>query len=81
MQDWAEKLLFVAAGAAAGALGLVAWQNRDRLHELLDVALDKGQELMKDQMQDLENMAAATGTTGATGGAGGSAHNTAGKEA
>ncbi|GFM32943.1 hypothetical protein [Desulfovibrio subterraneus] len=81
MQDWAEKLLFVAAGAAAGALGLVAWQNRDRLHELLDVALDKGQELMKDQMQDLENMAAATGTTGATGGAGGSAHNAAGKEA
>ncbi len=59
MQNWAEKLLLVAAGAAVGALGFVAWQNRDRLHDLLDEALDKGQQLVKEQVRDLEGFVAS----------------------
>ncbi len=54
MQDLMEKLLLVAAGAAVGALGYLAWQNRDELHALLDKALDKGQELVKEQVRDFE---------------------------
>lgn len=59
MKELSEKLLLVAAGAAVGAIGYLAWQNRDDLHALLDKALDKGQELMEKQMNEMSNMAAA----------------------
>ncbi len=59
MQEWAEKLLLVAAGAAVGALGYMAWQNRDELHALLDKALDHGQEMVKSQIKDFEQHAAS----------------------
>ncbi|MFA9395722.1 MAG: hypothetical protein ACERJ1_13585 [Halodesulfovibrio sp.] len=57
MKDISEKLLLVAAGAALGAVGYLAWKNRDELHELLDVALDKGKELMEQQVEDLGDLA------------------------
>lgn len=57
MKDIPEKLLLVAAGAALGAVGYFAWKNRDELHELLDVALDKGKELIEQQVEDLGDIA------------------------
>lgn len=59
MKELSEKLLLVAAGAAVGALGYLAWKNRDELHGLLDKAMDKGQELFEQQVQEMSNMAAA----------------------
>ena len=60
MKDISEKLLLVAAGAAVGAVGYLAWKNRDELHDLLDAALDKGKELMEQQMEGMEDIVANT---------------------
>lgn len=56
MKDISEKLLLVAAGAAVGAVGFLAWKNRDELHDLLDVALDKGRELIEQQVEDFGDL-------------------------
>ncbi|SIN98958.1 hypothetical protein [Halodesulfovibrio marinisediminis] len=53
MKEFSEKLLLVAAGAAVGAIGYLAWKNRDELHDLLDLVLDKGKELVEQQVEDL----------------------------
>jgi len=57
VKDIPEKLLLVAAGAALGAVGYLAWKNRDELHELLDAALDKGKELIEQQVEDFGDIA------------------------
>ena len=62
MKEISEKLLLVAAGAAVGAVGYLAWKNRDELHDLLDAALDKGKELMEQQMENMEDVVAKTDT-------------------
>ncbi|WP_290921911.1 hypothetical protein [Halodesulfovibrio sp.] len=62
MKELSEKLLLVAAGAAVGAVGYLAWKNRDELHELLDLALDKGKELIEQQVEDLGDLVPAANT-------------------
>lgn len=62
MKELSEKLLLVAAGAAVGAAGYLAWKNRDELHELLDLALDKGKELIEQQVEDLGDLVPAANT-------------------
>ena len=57
MKELSEKLLLVAAGAAVGAVGYLAWINRDELHDLLDAALDKGKELMEQQVENMNDVA------------------------
>ncbi|OBQ56868.1 hypothetical protein [Halodesulfovibrio spirochaetisodalis] len=56
MKELSEKLLLVAAGAAVGAVGYLAWKNRDELHDLLDAALDKGKELIEKQVEEMGDM-------------------------
>ncbi|MCT4535920.1 hypothetical protein [Halodesulfovibrio sp.] len=56
MKELSEKILLVAAGAAVGAVGYLAWKNRDELHELLDVALDKGKELVEKQVEEMGDL-------------------------
>lgn len=60
MKDLSEKLLLVAAGAALGAVGYLAWKNRDELHDLLDTVLDKGKELMEQQVESMDDIVANT---------------------
>ena len=60
MKDLSEKLLLVAAGAAMGAVGYLAWKNRDELHDLLDTVLDKGKELMEQQVESMGDIVAKT---------------------
>lgn len=56
MKELSEKLLLVAAGAAVGAVGYLACKNRDELHELLDLVLDKGKDLVEQQVEDLGDL-------------------------
>lgn len=56
MKELSEKLLLVAAGAAVGAVGYLAWKNRDELHELLDVVLDKGKDLVEQQVENMGDL-------------------------
>lgn len=56
MKVLSEKLLLVAAGAAVGAVGYLAWKNRDELHELLDVVLDKGKDLVEQQVENMGDL-------------------------
>ena len=56
MKALSEKLLLVAAGAAVGAVGYLAWKNRDELHDLLDVVLDKGKELVEQQVENMGDL-------------------------
>lgn len=60
MKDLSEKLLLVAAGAAIGAVGYLAWKNREELHDLLDTVLDKGKELMEQQVESMGDVVANT---------------------
>ena len=60
MKDLSEKLLLVAAGAAVGAVGYFAWKNREELHELLDAVLDKGKELVEQQVESMGDIVAKT---------------------
>lgn len=60
MKDFSEKLLMVAAGAMVGAVGYLAWKNRDELHDLLDTAYDKGKELMEQHVENMSDLAAKT---------------------
>jgi len=53
----------VAAGAAVGAVGYLAWKNRDELHDLLDAALDKGKELMEQQVENMNDIVTKANTT------------------
>ncbi len=63
MKDISEKLLLVAAGVALGVVGCLAWKNRDELHEFLDLALDKGKELIEQQVEDLGDVIAESTAT------------------
>lgn len=60
MKVLSEKLLLVAAGAAVGAVGYLAWKNRDDLHDLVDVALEKGKELVEQQVENLGDLVQKT---------------------
>lgn len=51
MKELPEKILLVAAGAAAGALGYLAWKNRDQLKPLVEQTIAQGQELVEEYLQ------------------------------
>ena len=52
MNEATEKLLLIAAGAAVGALGYMAWKNRDELHEFVDRAVDLGKDFFDGKIKD-----------------------------
>ena len=58
MKNLSEKLLLVAAGVAVGAVGYMAWKHRDELPELIDAAVNKGKELLDEQIKDFTEVAA-----------------------
>jgi len=58
MNDSTEKLLVVAAGMAVGALGYLAVKDREELHKLLDLVLDKGKDLMDSDEHGLQDLLA-----------------------
>jgi len=50
MNELSEKILLVAAGAAVGVLGYVAWKNRDKLAPMVESAIREGKEFLEKQM-------------------------------
>ena len=64
MNETSEKLLLLAAGAAVGALGYMAWKNRDELHEFVDKAVDLGKDFFDGKMNDFEGFISKPETEG-----------------
>lgn len=54
MKNLSEKVLWLAAGAAVGAIGYMAWKHRDELADLAEVAMERGKEFLESQMPTSE---------------------------
>lgn len=57
MKELSEKVLLVAAGAAVGVLGYVAWKNRDKLAPMVENAIKQGKDLLDRQSAGTEQPA------------------------